>query len=170
MHRVSFIVLSSLFLVAALAAKASDAETSVDLDATALKITNLAFRFGDYATVEMLFDKLSPENKKKFLQEATEVATIQYTAGLSEDVDRSTLPFIEAKTAGLLEIAGNLGAVDRIPVLLEQYVEDKTLQTQLLGRLMASLLEQPKIAAKSAVETGAVAPYPPSPMYYGVPR
>ena len=56
-------------LAAALAANAPANEPTADLEAIATKIMTKAFQNGDYETVEALFDKLSPENKKKFLHE-----------------------------------------------------------------------------------------------------
>jgi len=155
-HRISFIAFSSLFLAAVLAAKAPAAEPAADLETTALAVQIMmqAFRAGDYETVETLFGKLPLENKKQFLKEALEFSDI---SNCPEGIVENTI--MDSKWCGAIVLHEK---PDHIPVIIElfdNYASEKTAQTQLLGRLAASLFDTPESAAKSVTKI-AVVPAP----------
>ena len=118
------------------------------LEETAVKIMRKAFRIGDYETVEMLFEKLSLENKVKFLCEATEIADV--FVSIMVDMDAKVLEATKATVDSAFLLIGYVlsqeNKVEEIALAFENYVQEKSRQTQLLGRLTASLLEQPKTA------------------------
>jgi len=71
MNRTTFLAFA---LAIALAANAPANEPTNELEDIALNIIHTAYCVGDYDTVETLFDKLSTDGKKKFLQDASQLA------------------------------------------------------------------------------------------------
>ena len=98
-----------------------------------------AFQVADYETVEALFDKLSLENKKKFLQEAVEMTEV--TFGENSKLPRTFLDIIfylhMMFTPRIQEDTMLLS-----PEKMEEWAVQKAKQTQLLGRLTLSLFEE----------------------------
>jgi hypothetical protein len=139
MHRIVLILLLTL-LLALSAWSQTSAEPPADLETVAIKIMVKAFQVGDYETVETLFDNLSLENKVIFLRDAVEMTVT------TDKEDKGTLvetTFMQAVGA----------APDDISVALATYLTAKARQTQLLGRLTASLLtQQPKSTVPAVVK------------------
>ena len=163
MYRKPLLALLPLVLaVPALALEThSAAGPPVHLETVAVKIMFKAFEFGDYDTVETLFEKLPLENKKQFLHKAAETATVNvFDVVTKSGGDLAAVPFIDMKYMfmfAMLQIEEIKGEVEtRVKVgefasqILETYANAKTEQTQLLGHLTASLLEESAVAASSA--------------------
>ena len=159
MFRIPHIALITL----ALAVPASAQSKPVDLETVAVKIMLKAFEFGDYDTVETLFEKLPLESKKQFLHQAAEIATVNVRqAVIKSDGDLSTLPFTDmmymsmfamlkiGEIGGDLETRVNVGELAN--QIFEAYAHAKTKQMQLLGRLTVSLIEQSAVADSSDEE------------------
>jgi len=137
MSRIACVALS-LFLSVMLVAKAPAADP--DLEAIAVGVLKAAYQVADYDTVETLFDKLSLENKKKFLQEATVLSKVD-----TGEMDNPPNTLVDARFAIEIEYAVAAQFVTDMATpakVLEQWREAKTEQTQLLGRLTLSLFEQ----------------------------
>ena len=149
MFRMSCTALVVLFLAVPAFAQHAEftrcAESPVHLEVMATKIMLKAFQVDDYETVEMLYDKLPLESKKKFLYEATEMATLDIEKAINEGNKNMTF-------ADMIFVsrAATLGTTDDLNTACQIYMQAKGKQTQFLGRLTASLLEQqkPKVAQK----------------------
>ena len=163
MFRMPYIAIVSLFLAVPAIAQNPAAEPPVCLEATAVKIMLKAFQVGDHDTVEMLFAKLPLESKKKFLHEATEAATVCIKKMITEnDGDLAALPFADMQFAislAMMQVgSGTHDTKQRAEIfqfMLEMfgnYAVLKKEQTQLLGRLTASLLGQEAVVAASQSE------------------
>ena len=151
MFRIPLTALLS-FLIAVPAFAQSDAPP-VDLEAVAVKIMLKAFQVCDHDTVETLFDKLSVAGKKQFLYNATEMAMgdVLETV-IKNDGDLAALPFPDmmfmsmfamlqiGKIEGDAKTRAEVG--EHASMILSAYMLAKKEQTQLLGRLTASLFEQ----------------------------
>ena len=159
MFRIPHIALITL----ALAVPASAQSKPVDLEAVAVKIMLKAFEFGDYDTVETLFEGLTLESKKQFLHQATEIATVDvFQKVIKNGGDLAAVPFTDMRYMSMfamlklgeidgdLEIKGKFG--EFASHILEAYANAKTEQTQLLGRLTVSLIEQSAVADSSDEE------------------
>jgi len=156
MSRIVCFVLS-LFLSAMLVAKAPASEPSGELESIAINVMAAAYQVADYDTVETLFDKLSLENKKKFLQKATVLSKVD--TGSMENPPNT---LVDARFAIEYAVATQFATDMATPAeVLEQWMEAKTEQTQLLGRLTLSLFEQ---SAKPQV--AMTHPIPPLPIPY----
>jgi hypothetical protein len=142
MFRIPLIAFASLFLAVALVAKAPAAEPTTDLEALTLEIMVSAYQVADYDSVETLFGKLSPENKKKFLQEAVAMSKVIFGRDLREgEMPQTALDLIH-----LLAVNTNTNPkpkMEEMPAIHMQWAETKQQQTQLLARLTLSLFEQP---------------------------
>ena len=110
----------------------------VPLETTAFKIVHSAFQVGEYDTVQNLFQKLSWESKKQFLQEATAMANINI-AELGKSAP-STVMEVDALAEGL-----HTGS-------FSNYVAVKTEQVKLLGKLAVSLLDEEREMAVARSE------------------
>ena len=137
MSRMSFVLFASLLLSAMLATKVQAADPPVDLETLAVKIMVKAFYVNDYETVELLFDKLSLENKKEFLQEAVEMTVIDL-----ENLTGGTL--VDTMYLGMIRLFSEIIDKSGGPycTTFSSFIELKGKQTQLLGRLTASLFER----------------------------
>ena len=134
MIRTSLVALLSLCLAVGLVAKEPDSQPQSELETIAVNIMTKAFQVGDYDTVEALFGKLSPEKKKEFLQEAAEM-TLSCQSQMTAEALGSTT------TVDAVLMAAVQAQPDSLPLAIEQWMEAKQLQTQLLGRLTLSLFE-----------------------------
>ena len=138
MYRMSFVLFLSLLLSAVPVTKAQAADPPIDLEMLAVEIMVKAFCVHDYETVELLFDKLSLENKKKFLQETAEVTITDF-----ETPTNGTLA--DMMYFGILQMFISSDSEKHIAwsfSVFSSLIELKRQQTQLLGRLAASLFEQ----------------------------
>ena len=158
MHRTTFLTIS-LLLAIALTAKVHATEPTVDLQTTAVKIMLKAFQVGDYETVETLFDKLTRENKEKFLHEATEMADFVLKLMVDIDPDEAAKTILDNVFLFSFNTLAEQGEVDEIYEMFGEYTDSKVEQTQLLGRLAVSLLtQQPElpVAITYAEETTGI--------------
>jgi len=106
MYRISIIAIASLFISAVLVAKAPAAEPlSVEppnLETVMFRVMVAAFSVNDYETIETLFDKLSPEDKKRFLFGA---ATMADDKNATKFLARLTLSLFEQPAAITPQVA-----------------------------------------------------------------
>ena len=116
-----------------LVAQAPDSEPKLDLEKIAVNIMTKAFQVADYDTVEVLFGKLSVENKKTFLQEAVGMTMMM------SDMSETSMPRTLMDTA-FFALMMNEPAKQHETI--ERWSAQKSKQTQLLGRLTLSLFEQ----------------------------
>ena len=144
MYRTSLIAITSLFLSVALVAE----EPTVDLEEIAVNVMTTAFQVADYDTVEVLFGKLSTENKKKFLLEAVGMTMMM------SDMSETSMPRIFMDTA-FFSLMMNEPAKQHETI--ERWAAQKSKQTQLFGRLTLLLFEE------SAKEKHHAAVYQPLP-------
>ena len=153
MYRTSLLVLISLLLAVPAFAQ-TPAEPSVDLEAVAVKIMVKAFQFGDYETIETLFEKLSLENKIKFLQDVAELAII-LRSEIDNAVTKEGYPIRSTVVDSLFLVLVTVESIDKTSFtnLCAEYQAEKVRQTELLGRLTASLLEQTESTAPAVVQT-----------------
>jgi hypothetical protein len=133
----SFVLFLSLLLSAVPVTKAQAADPPIDLEMLAVEIMVKAFQVNDYETVELLFDKLSLENKKKFLQEAVEMIVTDFESPID-----GTL--VDVMYYGLLQLFSEIIDESGEPycTTFSSFIDLKGQQTQLLGRLTASLFER----------------------------
>ena len=126
-------------LAIALAANAPANEPTVDLETAILEIMTTAFCVGDYDTVETLFDKLSSDGKKKFVQEGSAFAAGKRIGGNGIDCTLVDGMFQRVNQ----QYASMDVTLDKfMSFLYKEYLPQKMEQTQLLGRLTLSLFEQ----------------------------
>ncbi|MCL2709670.1 MAG: hypothetical protein FWE95_02220 [Planctomycetaceae bacterium] len=157
MIRTSLVALLSLCLAAALVAKEPDSQPQSELEAIAVNVMTKAFQVADYDTVEALFDKLSPENKIKFLQEANAMTRTCYVE-LAKAVGEMSTPIMFADISFHSRMAGigmgitSADIVEALSETLELYTKEKADQTQLLGRLTLSLFEPAVVATLQVAE------------------
>ena len=105
MIRTTFLAFVTLFLPAVLVAE----EPTADLEDIAVQIMLNAFDLGDYDTAETLFDKVSPKNKKMFLQAVITTMSLteskqtqllgRLTLSLFEQAERCALSSTELLTS-----------------------------------------------------------------------
>ena len=148
MIRTSLVAFLFLGLAVGLIAKEPDSE----LEAITVSIMTRAFQVGDYDTVEALFGKLSPENKKKFLQDALVMSEV----GLGVDSVAAT-PQTSLDLALIMRSKSTSN--NEAPEIIERWAEQKRKQTQLLGRLTLSLFE-PAAGEKVQVAVEVMQPTP----------
>jgi len=133
MYRISLIAITSLFLSAALTAE----EPNVDMEAIATPVMIQAFQVADYDTVEALFDKLSLESKKKFLQEAVAMSEVV----LGRDTDKAPQTALDVAFMAHAIAYSSETKPEAVSKMFGQWAPQKQKQTQLLGRLVMSLFE-----------------------------
>ena len=124
-----------------------------DLEAIAVGVMKAAYQVADYDTVEALFDKLSIDNKKEFLREALTMSEVK----IGEDLKNLPQTFVDAAVLTQYMFASQDEAKQAtIPDVFERWIESKSEQTQLLGRLTLSLFEQSaentRVAAKQTFQ------------------
>ena len=153
MIRTSLLALTTLFFAAALVAE----EPTVDLETTVLEIMHTAFCIGDYDTVESLFDKLSPNRKKNFLQDACKLAAGEMIPGRFFDCSLLDVNF-QRRNRDLQKMMNDATVEERTNIqetfasnVTDDYLPKKIEQTQLLGRLTLSLFEPSAMAEHVAV-------------------
>ena len=150
MSRITCLALS-FFLSAVLVAQEPVTEPPGELEAIAVNVMLTAYQVADYNTVETLFDKLSIDNKKKFLQKAIAMSA----AIFGRDLREGELPqtFLDL---GFTVIANTSREpkpkMEDMPEMFERWAVQKSEQTQLLGRLTLSLFEQSERHSLSSTE------------------
>jgi hypothetical protein len=130
MNRTTFLAFA---LAIALAANAPANEPTNELEDIALNVIHTAYCVGDYDTVETLFDKLSADGKKKFLQKVTVSAPLEMQGD----------PAVATMLDSMIQMALTTQKEEsHLDFIREVYLPAKIEQTQLLGRLTLSLFEQ----------------------------
>ena len=134
MFRTTLLAFLTLFLSITLIAQ----EPTGELEATVVQIMIQAYQVGDYDTVETLFDKISPDSKKNFLQKA--VAMSEVVIGRDTNVIPGT--FLDMSFLAPMLVTLNETNAKEMSESLERWATERSKQTQLLGRLTLSLFEQ----------------------------
>jgi len=152
MIRIPLLAFASIFLSATLVANEPASKPANELETTAIQVAMMAYQVGDYETVETLFDKLSLESQKGFLQKAVEMSKMPIPAELPQTF--LDMAFFTHYALASHDPKGIENAM-KLPEQIENWAEEKQKQTQLLGRLTLSLFEQAK------KDKPHVATYPP---------